>query len=66
MAIVSSFLGATMVSGDEAKAFTRMMARGRTSGVVSQAAKNGRQMVAEFAKTGVVTFNLKAPAERVA
>ena len=66
MAIYSSFLGATTVSGDEARAFSRMVARGRTSAVVSLAAKNGRQRVAEFAKAGVVTFELKAPAKRVA
>ena len=66
MAINSSFLGATTVSGDEAKAFSRMVSHGRTSKNVTQAAENGRKMAVKFAKTGVVSFKLKASAKQAA
>lgn len=66
MAINSSFLGATTVSGDEAKAFSRMVSHGRTNKAVTQAAENGRKMAAKFAKTGVVSFKLKASAKQAA
>jgi len=66
MAISSSFLGATTVSGDEAKAFSRMVSHGRTSKAVTQAAENGRKMAVKFAKTGVVSFKLKASTKQAA
>jgi hypothetical protein len=59
MAIHTSFLGATIVSGDEAKAFTRKLAtRARVTNAASEALSNGRKMVAAFAKKGSVTVKL--------
>jgi len=59
MAINSTFLGATTISGDEAKAFNRMVSHGRPNRTVLAAAESGRKMAAKFAKTGVVTFKIK-------
>jgi hypothetical protein len=58
MAIHTNFLGATTVSGDEAKAFTRRLARGRATKAATDAAFNGRNMVHTFAKKGVVIVQL--------
>jgi len=58
MAIHTSFLGATTVSGDEAKAFTRRLSRGRATKAATDAALNGRHMVHAFAKKGVVIVKL--------
>lgn len=59
MAIHTSFLGATIVSGEEAKVFTRKLAtRTRVTKAASEALSNGRKMVAAFAKKGSVTVKL--------
>jgi hypothetical protein len=58
MAIHTSFLGATTVSGDEAKAFTRRLSHGRATKAASDAAINGRKMVHAFAKKGAITMQL--------
>ena len=60
MAIHTSFLGATTVSGDEAKAFTQRLAHARGTKAASEAAQNGRKMVAAFTKKGIVTVKLDA------
>ena len=59
MAINSTFLGATTISGDEAKAFNRMVSRGRPNRSVLEAAESGRRMATTFAKKGVITFKIK-------
>lgn len=43
-----------------------MVSHGRTSKTVTQAAENGRKMAVKFAKTGVVSFKLKAPTKQAA
>jgi hypothetical protein len=58
MAIHTSFLGSTTVSGDEAKAFTRRLSRGRATKAATDAARNGRNMVHAFTKMGVVMVQL--------
>jgi len=56
MAIHSNVLGSVTLTGDEAKAFTRWMKYGCANKAASQAAQNGRKMVARFAKTRVATL----------
>lgn len=58
MAIHTSFLGTTTVSGEEAKAFTRKLAHARGTKAASESARKGRSMVATFAKKGIVTVKL--------
>jgi hypothetical protein len=55
MAIHSNFLGSVTVTGDDAKAFTRQIARGRVSQAAIEAVKNGRKLLAEYDKKGFAT-----------
>jgi hypothetical protein len=58
MAIHSNFLGSVTVSGEEAKALTRQLARGRAKKGAALAAANGRVLATQYAKKKVVTIKL--------
>jgi len=59
MAITSSVLGPTSLSGEEAKAFARIIIDGRSSKAAAESAANGRRLVATFAKMGRVAIELR-------
>jgi len=63
MAIQSNVLGSVTVTGEDAKAFTRKILRGRAPRAAVAAARSGRKLVASFNKHGVVTIKLE-PAVR--
>ncbi|MEI6804406.1 MAG: hypothetical protein WCK83_14695 [Burkholderiales bacterium] len=58
MAIHTSFLGATTISGNEAKAFTRRVLHARGTKAASEAVQNGRKMMTAFNKKRIVTIKL--------
>lgn len=59
MAVVSNPLGPVIVTGEEAKAFSRAVRFGRGTRAAADAAANGRRMVAEFRQVGTVTVQLR-------
>jgi hypothetical protein len=61
MAIQSNVLGSVTVTGEDAKAFTRKIARGRAPRAAVVAAQNGRKLVASLGRRGVVSLKLKPP-----
>jgi hypothetical protein len=66
MAIHSNILGSVTITGEDAKAFTRMVTHGRTNQAAIQSLKEGRKMVAEYAKKGSVSIKLNPPKDRSA
>lgn len=58
MTIRSTPFGPVTVCGDEAKALTRKLVRGRGTRAAMEAAKNGRQLVQSFAEYGSVKIYL--------
>ena len=58
MAIESSYLGSVKVSGDEAKAFTRKILRGRGTQAAARSAAHGRKLVAEYLAKGSANIEL--------
>jgi hypothetical protein len=54
MAIKSSSFGATTVTGDDAKAFLRQVAKGRTSRVLKADSESGLKMARQYARSGLV------------
>jgi hypothetical protein len=56
MAIHSNLLGSVTLTGDDAKAFTRMVTHGRANRAAIKAMKNGLKLVDQYAKKGVVTL----------
>lgn len=59
MAIHTSFLGTTIISGDDARVFTRQLTtRKRVNKAAIEALENGRKMMAAFAKNGAVGITL--------
>lgn len=63
MAIHSTYLGSVTISGDDAKAFSRKVARGRGTKAAVQSAANGRKLAVAFAKGGTVAIKLKPAAK---
>ena len=68
MAIHTTFLGATKISGEDAKVFSRKIAHSRGTIAAANAATNGRKLLNTFNKKGVVAIklNIKAPKKVVA
>lgn len=58
MAIHSTLLGSVTVSGEEAKAFTQKLTHARGTKAASESARNGRKMVATFAKNGHIAIKV--------
>jgi hypothetical protein len=58
MAIHSTFLGSTVVSGEDAKSFSQKLTHARGTKAASQSAHSGRKLVATFQKKGYVTIQL--------
>ncbi|MBZ4211440.1 MAG: hypothetical protein D4R79_00215 [Comamonadaceae bacterium] len=66
MAIHTTFLGATKISGEDAKVFSRKIAHSRGTVAAANGAINGRRMLNTFSKKGVVTIKLNIkPASKV-
>lgn len=65
MAVRSNFLGSVTVSGDEAKALTRKLSRGRVTPAALASAQNGHKLAMSFAKRGSVAIKLKPAPETV-
>lgn len=64
MAVNSTYFGVARVTGPEADAFARKIARGRGTKAASAAAQNGKHMTDTFAKKGVVVFSLSRAAHK--
>lgn len=58
MAIHTSFLGTTTISGDEAKAFSRRVAHARGTKAAAESARSGLKMMSSLQKRGVVVVKL--------
>jgi hypothetical protein len=65
MAVHSNFLGSVTVSGDEAKALTRKLSRGRVTRAAVASVQNGRKLASSFSKRGSVVIKLKLAPETV-
>lgn len=63
MAIQSTFLGSTIITGDDAKFFNRLVSHGRGNPAAAASIANGRKLAATFVKNGIVSIQLK-PAKR--
>jgi hypothetical protein len=59
MAIQSTFLGSTTITGEDAKVFNRLVTHGRSNQAAKASLANGRRLAATFLKKGAVTINLK-------
>lgn len=60
MAVQSNFLGSVTVSGDDAKALTRRLARTRETAAGVEAALSGIKLASRFNKRGSVLIKLKS------
>jgi hypothetical protein len=58
MAIHTSFLGITTISGDEAKAFNRKVTHAQGTKAAAQSARSGLKMMTSFQEKGVVVVKL--------
>jgi hypothetical protein len=65
MAIQSTFLGSTSITGEDAKFFNRLVSHGRGNPAAKASIANGRKLAAAFVKNGVVSIKLK-PAKKPA
>jgi hypothetical protein len=63
MAIQSTSLGSTRITGDDAKRFNRLVTHGRGSLAAQQAVQNGRTLAEAFVKYGEVGIHLKNPVQ---
>jgi len=65
MAIQSTFLGSTVITGEDAKFFNRLVSHGRGNPAAKASITNGRKLAAAFVKNGAVSIKLK-PAKKPA
>ena len=59
MAIQSTFLGSTVITGEDAKRFNRLVSHGRGNALAKASIANGRKLAAKFVRNGVISIALK-------
>jgi hypothetical protein len=59
MAIQSTFLGSTTITGEEAKVFNRLVTHGRGNQAARASLANGRRLAATFLKKGAISITLQ-------
>jgi hypothetical protein len=59
MAIQSTFLGSTTITGEDAKIFNRLVTHGRSNQAAKASLANGRRLAATFLKKGAISITLQ-------
>lgn len=59
MSVKTSTFGAVRLSGEDADAFRRMVARGRPKKAAVESLKAGEKLLREFERTGTVSVKIK-------